>query len=231
MPDTPRPAPPRAVRFALPALLLIAVGSLAAAVFLPVPKRKPVAESAPAELPPRPVPAFAMTNRDGTTVTNTDLRGNVWVAAFVFTRCTQTCPQVTGTLYRLQTDLDLAGRPDLRFVSFSMDPEFDKPPVLQNYAADPARPAKSDRWLYLSGSAADVPRVMKDGFQLAFAPNPDAPDAGLKYSHGTYIYLVDKQGLIRGHYDGIRGVNDTTGERYADGLARLKGDVDRLLAE
>ena len=43
--------------------------------------------------------------RDGSTVRKADLLGKVWVASFVFTRCTGPCPQVTATMARLQSDL------------------------------------------------------------------------------------------------------------------------------
>ena len=41
------------------------------------------------------VPAFELTERSGQTVSDATLRGKVWIASFVFTRCTGPCPQVT----------------------------------------------------------------------------------------------------------------------------------------
>src|SRR5437867_913183 len=82
---------------------------------------------------------FALTERSGETVHRADLLGKVWVAAFGFTRCTGPCPQVSGTMARLQAEL--AGQPDVRLVSFSVDPDHDTPEVLREYAqrfgADP----------------------------------------------------------------------------------------------
>src|SRR5947209_4654806 len=67
-----------------------------------------------------PVPAFSLTERGGKTVRNDDLRGKVWVASFVFTRCTTGCPQITTTMQRLQGEL--ARYPGVRLVTFTVDP-------------------------------------------------------------------------------------------------------------
>src|SRR5438105_12473470 len=99
-----------------------------------------------------PVEDFALTERSERPVTRADLLGKVWVAAFGFTRCTGPCPQVSGTMARLQAEL--AGQPDLRLVSFSVDPDHVTPGVLREYAqrfgADP------QRWLYLTGPRDDM---------------------------------------------------------------------------
>src|SRR5262245_47191060 len=69
------------------------------------------------------VPAFDLTGRGGGAVSDATLRGKVWVASFIFTRCAGNCPQVTGTMERLQKELGLARRDDVRLVTFTVDPE------------------------------------------------------------------------------------------------------------
>jgi len=64
-----------------------------------------------------PVGSFSLTERSGKTITDKDLRDKVWVASFVFTRCTGPCPAVTGTVSQLQSEL--AGEADVRFVTFT----------------------------------------------------------------------------------------------------------------
>src|SRR4051812_17894802 len=94
-----------------------------------------------------PVGSFSLTERSGKTVTDQDLRGKVWVASFVFTRCLGPCPAVTGTVKELAADLkDL---PDVRFVTFTVDPSRDNPGELQKYAAKYG--ADPERWLFLTG--------------------------------------------------------------------------------
>src|SRR4051794_9583276 len=68
-----------------------------------------------------PVADFSLTERDGRTVTNADLAGKVWVASFVFTRCAGPCSQVSGTMARLQKELE--GQKDVALVTLTVDPE------------------------------------------------------------------------------------------------------------
>src|SRR5947209_4128147 len=69
-----------------------------------------------------PVGSFALTERSGRKVSEKDLHGKVWVASFVFTRCTGPCPQVTATVTRLQDELN---DPGVMFVTFTVDPTRD----------------------------------------------------------------------------------------------------------
>src|SRR5687767_6787925 len=41
------------------------------------------------------VPTFELTNQEGRTVRDTDLRGSTWVAAFIFTSCGADCPMMS----------------------------------------------------------------------------------------------------------------------------------------
>src|SRR5262245_7947558 len=129
-------------RAVLAALLLIALAALGYAGFSALRHNDPP--------PPDdfgPVDDFSLTERGGRTVTNADLAGKVWVASFVFTRCTGGCPQVTGTVARLQDAF--RDEPGVRLVTFTVDPERDDPDELKKYAdlygADP------ERWLFLTG--------------------------------------------------------------------------------
>src|SRR4051812_27500524 len=55
------------------------------------------------ELAPRwQVPAFAYPDANGAVVSRESLKGRPWVAAFIFTHCTQACPMMVGKLRALQ---------------------------------------------------------------------------------------------------------------------------------
>jgi protein SCO1/2/putative membrane protein len=123
--------------------------------------------------------------------------GKIWVAAFVFTRCSGPCLQVSGTMARLQHDL--AEFADVTLVSITVDPEYDNPKVLSEYAkkfgADPKR------WLFLTGTADDVYRLIREGFKLTAQPNEGAARTpGNEVMHDTRLAVVDRHGEIRGYY-------------------------------
>ncbi len=218
--DTPSAA--RLKRVAGPVLLSLAVATLAAAVLLPRPKRgqPPVATT-------ESVPAFHFTERSGKTVGNADLIGKVWVASFIFTRCTGPCPSVTGNVAKLQDELKLADTPDLRLVSFTFDPEQDTPDELKKYAD--VYKAHPDRWLFLTGPEDELHALAKSGFKIGVSRNDTG--TGDKYQHTTYLAVVDKRGHVRGHFHGYSGPSDVTGETFAAELARLKATVAECLAE
>ena len=174
-----------------------------------------------------PVGAFALTERDGRPVTANDLLGKVWVASFVFTRCAGPCPAVTAAVGQLQGDL--ADQPDVRFVTFTVDPVRDDPAELKKYAdryrADPAR------WLFLTGKEETIHALMRDRFKLAVAKG--GAEAKHDFDHSTRLAVVDKAGVVRATFDGIRDdrlSKDDAEARYTDSLKRLKEKVIQLAA-
>jgi protein SCO1 len=79
------------------------------------------------------LPDFRLLERSGKTLGLADLKGKVWIADFIFTRCPGPCPRMTSKMASLQRDLLNEDR--VRLVSISVDPAFDTPEVLAKYAA------------------------------------------------------------------------------------------------
>jgi protoheme IX farnesyltransferase len=177
-----------------------------------------------------PVPDFTLTERSGKTVSRDDLKGKVWVASFVFTRCNGPCPQVTATMARLQKELDLKDAPNLRLVTLTVDPDQDTPNELKEYAA--RYQADPDRWLFLTGlPEAELHKLLHDGFKVT-AQRAEKPRPGDEFDHSSRLAVVDKHGNIRGYFDGLRAGNgpDTEAD-FADNLAQLRAKVADLLKE
>jgi cytochrome oxidase Cu insertion factor (SCO1/SenC/PrrC family) len=146
-----------------------------------------------------PVGDFAFTERSGKTVTPAGLRGKVWVAACFFTCCTESCPQLSASMTRLQHEL--AGEPDVRLVSLTVDPAHDTPAVLNRYAETYS--ADGDRWLFLTGSPTEVTAFVRDRLHLGVEANMDPGTApGSRVLHSPKLTLIDRRGRIRGYFDG-----------------------------
>src|SRR4051794_8016425 len=75
------------------------------------------------------VSEFALTNQLGQVVSLQDLRGQVWIADIIFTRCPAQCLRMTKNMATLQAQL-----PKVKFVSLTADPAFDNPAILKTYA-------------------------------------------------------------------------------------------------
>ena len=159
---------------------------------------------------------FTLTERSGRTVTSADLEGDWWVADFIFTRCTGVCPILTSRMSHLAQTID-----DVRFVSFSVDPTWDTPEVLRDYAAGAVPNEAASRWLFLTGPRETIHRVVGEGFKLAVAElSPDEVAAGGELiTHSDRMVLVDPWGTIRGYY---RGTEQESVERLAHDLARMR---------
>ena len=153
------------------------------------------------------IPPFALTERDGRTVSRADLEGRVWIADFIFTRCSGVCPMMTSKMTGLQKSLAERAasgefpKDRLRLVSITVDPDYDTPAVLSAYA----REAGADplRWLFLTGREQDIFDLSQKGFLLA-AGRDEAAAArfgGTALTHSEKFTLVDSRGVVRGYYD------------------------------
>jgi len=138
------------------------------------------------------VPDFTLTERSAREVKNQELAGQVWIADFVYTSCGGMCPIMSEKMRKLQDTLP----PEVRLVSFSVDPDVDTPAVLTEYArkfgADP------NRWLFLTGNRESLFKLSKEGFKLAV---DDSGGTELEpITHSSRFALVDQHGRIRGYY-------------------------------
>lgn len=149
------------------------------------------------------VPKFELVNRDGESIGNSDLLGSLWVADFIFTRCGLSCPRMTAAMARLGEGF--TDQTDIYRVSFSVDPSFDTPEVLQTYAETWG--VQDSRWLFLTGQPEDVHQMVVEGFKLALdvEPPPDISTPEEPILHSSRFVLVDAEGAIRGYYNVVEG--------------------------
>lgn len=167
---------------------------------------------------------FTVEDQTGRTLILSDLGRKVWVADFIFTHCSGTCPVMTGRMWQLQEALrrELSNEElqRVRLVSFSVDPERDTVDRLAEYArtanADPAL------WRFVTGEKGEVARVAVEGFKLGSSVT--GGQGSEEIFHSSKFALVDGQGIVRGYYEGMPGDREAS-------LDTLVRDVRRLLAE
>lgn len=164
------------------------------------------------------VPAFSLTAQDETVVTAERLRGRVWVANFVFTRCPDICPALTQQMRRVRAALP-SGADGVLAVSISVDPAHDGPAVLRDYAARHGGSASA--WLFLTGPPPAVRALVRDGFRLGLSD--DGPP-GQPIVHSDRFVLVDRELRIRGYYHGMDA--EAVDRLIADARALLRNGHD-----
>ena len=160
-----------------------------------------------------PAPDFMLTNQAGEITTAEDLKGQVWAVDFFFMNCTAICPMLAEKMQWLSDEIaDHPQRGDMRLVSISLDPDRDTPETLADYAE--ALGAVPSEWLFLTGpTRQEVWEVSEGGFKLAVEATPDDPTNPI--AHTGQIALVDRQGMVRGFYNGLE----------AEGVQALKRDM------
>lgn len=160
------------------------------------------------------IPDFVLTDQNGTQFSSQQTKGKIYVVNFFFTRCGTICPKLSSAMVRVQDVF--ADNPDVLMVSHSVDPNHDTPEVMAAYAKK--YDAKTGKWFFLTGDKKAVYDLAIKGYKLPVADASEY-DKNIKnvdemFIHSEKMMLIDKEGYIRGIYDGTFNV-----------------DVERLLAE
>lgn len=131
---------------------------------------------------------FALLDHRGKVLTSDDLRGKPLVMNFIFTRCPDAnmCPLSTSKMAQLQKLANAAELP-VNFVSVSMDPEFDTPGVLRQYAE--AYGISGDDFYFVTGPKPAVFNLLKSNGVTAI----EKVDTIM---HSLATLLIDQNGDI-----------------------------------
>ncbi len=156
------------------------------------------------------VPHFQMTDSWGKPFDSSVLTGKVWMANLIYTSCPGPCPRTTSKVHSIAKGL--TGEDDVRFVSISVDPANDTPPVLNAFAQQHGGPAAN--WYFLTGTPATVHLLAHEVFKVG--------DIIQNMDHSTKLMLVDKHGNLRGYYSS----ESAPGEE--GGIADLIRDIELL---
>jgi protein SCO1/2 len=160
------------------------------------------------------VPDFCLTERSGGTVSLSGLKGKVWVADFFYTSCPGPCPMMTSRLSEIHKAT--RGRDGVVMVSISTDPSKDTPEVLKQYAE---KFGADQRWLFLTGDKDAIFNLANKGFKLSVTE--EGGTEAEPVTHSTKLVLVDKNGTIRGFYEGTS----------KDDIQQIESAISRLEKE
>ncbi|MFC0282727.1 SCO family protein [Camelimonas abortus] len=135
---------------------------------------------------------FSLTDQNGRTVTDADLKGAPYLLFFGFTHCPDICP---STLYEVSQMFQALGRDaPVRAVFITVDPERDTPQVLKDYLGsfDP-------RIIGLTGPKEQVAAALK-AFRV-YAKKAPQPDGEYTMDHTAMVYLMDRRGRFAGGFN------------------------------
>ena len=159
----------------------------------------------------------------GKEVTLGDLKGKVYLANYVFTRCPGQCGGVSGIMQERLGDYN--GHPLFRMASISLDPEHDRPEDMLDFSKRLG--LESKQWWFLTGDESEINAYMRRYFK--FTKRLKEPEERMSefdlYDHDPLIALIDHGGHIRGIYNVL---DPDRGKEYQD---RLKSDLDKVMVE
>ncbi|HCP48237.1 MAG TPA: photosynthetic protein synthase I [Deltaproteobacteria bacterium] len=144
------------------------------------------------------VPEFQLIDQSGEAFSSESLHGKVWVASFLFTRCPTVCPTLAGNIFDVQHRTRNMGQ-SFHIVSFTVDPEYDTPPVLAEFAK--THRASHRVWTFLTGSPSEIQDTVVGGLKISMGSGDGSYEDPSEVFHGTHLVLVDTEMQIRGYYD------------------------------
>jgi len=164
------------------------------------------------------IPFYKLIDQRGKEFNSVETKGKIYVADFFFTRCGTICPKLSNSLSRVQSIF--SADTNVIIVSHSVDPKHDSSAVLKQYAQK--YDAKYGKWYFLTGEKKTIYDIAIKGYKL---PAADASEYDNKiksidetFIHSEKLLLIDKEGYIRGIYDGT----------YSPDVERLIGEIKVL---
>lgn len=163
---------------------------------------------------PHYVKSFSLLNQDSVILTQAPYKDKIYVADFFFTTCLGICPIMTEGMIRVYKAY--YDNPDILFLSHTVDPDHDTPSVLKRYSGN--RDIDNKKWQFVTGDKKQI----YDLARYSYLVDASVGDAGpTDFVHTENFALVDRDGRIRGYYDGT-----DTAE-----VSQLIRDIDLLLTE
>ncbi|MDX5338544.1 MAG: SCO family protein [Cyclobacteriaceae bacterium] len=141
------------------------------------------------------IPEFSFTNQEGKRIGRQEMEGKITIVDFFFTSCPSICPIMSKEMERVNDMFREEGQ--VQIMSISIDPEYDTPEILKEYAE--RHNAIPGKWHFLSGPKEETYQLAKCGFVIPTVDGNGVPD---DFVHSDKFILIDSQGRIRGYYSG-----------------------------
>ena len=140
---------------------------------------------------------FMLTDQNGNTFTDKNLRGHWTLLYFGYTHCPDVCPL---TLEMIADTMDKLGAKAARVqpVFVTVDPERDTSDVMKQYVASFGK-----TFVGLTGSAAQIAPMLKE-FRV-YAKKRPLRGGDYAMDHSGEIYLLDPEGKFAGTYEEVQG--------------------------
>lgn len=162
------------------------------------------------------VQSFQFLRQDSNMVSQKDIGNRIYVAEYFFTTCKGICPKMNKNMKAIYEKYK--SNPDFLILSHTVNPETDSLPVLKRYADSLG--ASATNWWFLTGSKKDLYKSARESYLLD-DPKNSSKNIEDQFLHTQFFALVDREGRVRGIYDGIK----------KDEVETLLHDINELIKE
>jgi len=159
------------------------------------------------------IPDFSFLNQDSLVVDQKQLSDYIYVTDFFFTTCPSICPTMAQNLLVVHEAWKHDAR--VKIVSHTLDPAYDTPSVLKEYAFNLGIDTK--QWMFLWGTKENIYDIAEK-YYVAAVEDKQVPGG---INHSGKLVLIDKEGHVRGFYEGTKDY----------GIQELLKDIPVLLKE
>jgi protein SCO1/2 len=165
--------------------------------------------------PKHKIPEFSFINQNGKEVNNKTFKGKIYIADFFFTSCPGICPKLTKNMRAIQEAYK--NQDNIMLLSHTVMPWRDSIPLLKQYAEK--YHVNSEKWHLVTGDKDALYDIARNGYfaDEDFTKTQDESN----FIHTENFILIDKEGYIRGVYNGTLPVD----------VERLKRHVKILMKE
>jgi len=139
---------------------------------------------------------FAFYNQDSILFRSEFLQGKVYVANFIFTRCSNICTDMISQMKRIERVFK--NNDKVALLSFTVTPWYDDVKTLHQFSEK--NQISSAQWSLLTGPKASIYTLARQSFfaEESIGYNKDTNE----FLHTEHFVLVDQKGRIRGIYNG-----------------------------
>lgn len=172
----------------------------------------------------RKMPEFSFTDQNNQLISNIDYKDKVFVVEFFFTSCPSICPIMNRNMLTIEEEF--GKRDDFGIASFTINPSYDTPMVLKEYAENYG--VTSLNWHFLTGDRDTIYEMANKGLNIFARLNPEVEGG---FEHQGFFALVDKNGYLRSRTDQYGNPKIFYQGTETEEVTLLKEDIDLLLNE
>ncbi len=139
---------------------------------------------------------FYLKDQHGKTFSHDNVQGKIHLAQFIFTRCGNICPEMISQMKIVAKKFK--ANPQVELLSYSVTPWIDDVTTLKKFAVD--KKIDAPNWHLLTGSKSLIYNLARKSYfaeeELGYTKD------STEFLHTEHMILVDRNGRIRGVYNG-----------------------------